>query len=268
MFPKTATIAPMRAPVPPIAMLPIEVPAAMTPRMRSASSSAEAHRPLGAPHRAARRLDVQRLGLRRRVADHERSTERRQREHEQRDVAAKVDGRAAEEEELDVAIDRRVEHLAGVGRRPCLTRDETVDGVGRRCDDRQERAEPEVPHRDGDAGRGGDGERAPRDRVRADAEPDARVADGLRAPVEHLHGALSEKSALAFTVDAGETRATLYGEADGVREDDQRDESDDRQRASDVHLVLTAAPRASARARAAPRGSSRDTRCGPRRTRS
>ena len=95
--------------------------------------------PLGPAHRAARRGDAHRLGLRGRVADHEPADDRRQHDEQHLVVGPVVVDQAAEQEELAVAIDGGVDHLARLRGDPGLARQQAVDDVAERRHHRQHR---------------------------------------------------------------------------------------------------------------------------------
>ncbi len=104
--------------------------------MRSERGKSDTQRqvngPLRASHGAARWSDPQGFSRCGRVAHHVRAHGREQCQQKGKPLIAEMDGNPAQEKELVVAIDDRIEHFSGVGSRTRFTRHNPVERVSDR----------------------------------------------------------------------------------------------------------------------------------------
>ena len=172
---------------------------------REERAAAELDGALGPAHRPARRLDPERLGLGRAVADHERSEQGEQRQAELAPIVVVVERQAADEEELPVAIDGRVEERRRARVAVPVARATSPSSASPSA--AAVASAPPTPRWPSASAAPAAAPSAERDRGDPSAESparDARPPERLEAPVAHHHQRACRGAATPRRVDAGE----------------------------------------------------------------
>ena len=148
---------------------------------RQAADDAEVEQPLRPLHRADVHLHAERLAARAGVADHDRA-DRRDERHVDRPAAAVVDGQAAEDHELGVAVHDAVEEGAALGHPAGGAGDASIEDVEDAGQEVEPAAGAEAAGGEADRGQAGDQERREGQRVGRHPPADERALPRAEDP--------------------------------------------------------------------------------------